>query len=314
MSVSLMVGLSGGLDSTVLLHLLHRMQQRVPQEFSLSAIHVHHGLQPAADDFVEQCERLCRLLAVPLLIARVSIDAEEMSALGVEAAARRHRYQAIAERMPENGALALAHHRDDLLETVLLQWIRGAGLEGLTGMTTLMRTEIAGREITIWRPMLDQGRDSLLAYAQASGLTWIEDPSNADPDVARNRIRRDVMPVLRSLRAGADLAMARSVAHLQSARQLLDAFTAQALSSCRLAGGALDLAGLLAQEDAMALRVLRAWIKESGAPMPPSRRIEEFLRQLRQAREPFARMDLVDPVSGEKWHVLRDRAELRIGR
>ena len=223
MSVSLMVGLSGGLDSTVLLHLLHRMQQRVPQQFSLSAIHVHHGLQPAADDFALQCEALCRSLAVPLLIARVSIDAEEISSLGVEASARRHRYQAIAERMPENGALVLAHHRDDLLETVLLQWIRGAGLEGLTAMTTLMRSEMAGREITIWRPMLESGRDVLLRYATANGLTWTEDPSNADPDLARNRIRRDVMPVLRSLRSGADVAMARSVAHLQSARRLLEA-------------------------------------------------------------------------------------------
>jgi tRNA(Ile)-lysidine synthase len=314
MSLSLVVGLSGGLDSTVLLHLLHRMQRKAPQEFSLSAMHVHHGLQPAADDFVAACERLCKSLALPLLVARVAVDPQEIADLGLEAAARRHRYQAIAERMPPSSALVLAHHRDDLLETVLLQWIRGAGLEGLTGMAALSQMDVADRSITIWRPMLDCGREALLAYAQAHQLSWIEDPSNADPDLARNRIRRDVMPVLRGLRTGADVAMARSIAHLQSARGLLESFTARELDRCRLPHGGISVKGLLAQDDAMALRMLRAWIRESGAPTPPARRIEEFLRQLRQAREPFARMDLDDPATGETWHVARDKAELRIGR
>ena len=99
MPLLLTVGLSGGLDSTVLLHLMARMQQKLPQLFQLRAIHVHHGLQPAADDFVQQCEQSCSSLHVPLTIARVSIPAHEVSSLGVEAAARRHRYQAFAQHL-----------------------------------------------------------------------------------------------------------------------------------------------------------------------------------------------------------------------
>lgn len=314
MSPSLVVGLSGGLDSTVLLHVMHRLHQRDPHAFSLSAIHVHHGLQPAADAFVHQCEQLARSLAVPLLVARVTIDAHEIATLGMEAAARRHRYHAIAERMPADGTLVLAHHRDDLLETVLLQWIRGAGLEGLSGMTERSSMHVHGRELTVWRPMLNWARSSLTAYAQAHGLSWVEDPSNADTSLARNRIRHDVMPVLRSLRAGADAAMARSVAHLQSARALLETVTDEALKDCRVQDQALAIDALLAHDDAMALRILRAWIKAAGAPTAPSRRLEELLRQLREAREPFARMDLGDPATGQRWHVQRDKAVLKIGR
>ena len=314
MSLSLVVGLSGGLDSTVLLHLMHRLQQKLPQLFSLSAIHVHHGLQPVADDFVRQCESLCASLAVPLKVVRVAIARSEIDALGVEGAARRHRYRAFAEHLPNSAVLALAHQRDDLLETSLLQWIRGAGLEGLSAMTRLSVMDTEGRRLVRWRPLLDYSRQSLLAYARAEGLTWIEDPSNAELDLARNRIRHEVMPVLRSLREGADSAMARSIAHLQTARDLLELVTEQALEQSRLPEGQLNLDVLFIQDDALAARIVRGWLKQHGAPTPPTRRLAEFLRQLRTAREPSARMDLTDPATGMVWQVIRERNFLRIGR
>lgn len=314
MSLQIVVGLSGGLDSTVLLHVMHRMQQKRPDLFSLSAIHVHHGLQPAADDFVRQCEELCHALGVMLRVVKVSIPPSDISALGVEAAARRYRYQAFADHLPEHAVLALAHHRDDLVETALLQWIRGAGLEGLSAMTRLSPMQLGGRRVVRWRPLLDQGRAELLAYAQAEGLRWIEDPSNTDTDLARNRIRHEVMPVLRSLRQGADTAMARSIAHLQTARDLLELVTEQALEESRLPEGRLNLDVLFAQDEALAARIVRGWLKQQGVPTPPTRRLSEFLRQLRSAREPFAQMDIADPVTGQTWQVIRERRFLRIGR
>ena len=314
MALSLTVGLSGGLDSTVLLHLMQRLQQKLPHLFSLSAVHVHHGLQPAADQFVWQSEKLCRDLGVPLTVLRIRIPESDVATLGVEAAARRYRYQAITGHLSDHEVLALAHHRDDLLETALLQWIRGAGLEGLSAMTRLSRMQTDDKKIMRWRPLLDQSRASLLNYATAEGLTWVEDPSNADLDLARNRIRHDVMPVLRSLREGADSAMARSIAHLQTARDLLEMVTEQALEESRLPEGRLNLEVLFVQDEALAARIVRGWLKQHGAPTPPTKRLAEFLRQLRAAREPFAQMDLTDPASGETWRVLRERGFLKIAR
>lgn len=314
MSLSLVVGLSGGLDSTVLLHLMHRMQQKLPQLFTLSAIHVHHGLQPAADQFVRQCEVFCHSLQVPLTVARLDIPQHEIASLGIEAAARRHRYQAFAEYLPDNGVVVLAHHRDDLLETALLQWIRGAGIEGLSAMTRLSPMDLGTRKIIRWRPLLDQGRQSLLDYARAEHLDWIEDPTNTDTDLARNRIRHEVMPVLRSLRQGADTAMARSIAHLQTARDLLELVTDQALQGALMPDGRLNLEAVFAQDHALAARIVRGWLRQQGAPTPPAKRLAEFLRQLRNAREPFAQMDLADPTTAQTWRVVREKSFLRIGR
>jgi len=314
MTMPLVVGLSGGLDSTVLLHLLCQMQAKLPQLFSLSAIHVHHGLQSAADDFEEHCQALCRQHDVPLKSVRVAIPQDLIAQLGLEAAARRYRYQAFADHLPATAVLALAHHRDDLIETALLQWIRGAGLEGLSAMSRLSVMDLGTRSITRWRPLLDQSRSSLHAYALRENLSWIEDPSNADLDLARNRIRHEVMPVLRSLREGADSAMARSIGHLQTARDLLELVTEQALQECILGDGRLSLVALMEHDQALAARVIRGWLRGQGAPTPPARRLGEFLRQIVTSKEPKAQMDLTDPSSGELWQVVCNRDFLQIQR
>jgi tRNA(Ile)-lysidine synthase len=327
MPVTLVVGLSGGLDSTVLLHLLSRVHEKLKPIFNLQAVHVHHGLQPAADQFVSQCQSFCKSLNVGLQVVRVAIPNQAIADLGTEAAARQYRYQALAQCMPEQSVLVLAHHRDDLLETALLQWIRGAGIEGLSAMKRFSPMTIsfnaadqssdqtpAQKTIVRWRPLLDYGRAELLHYASHEGLAWIEDPTNEETDLARNRIRHQVMPVLRSLRSGADTAMARSIAHLQTARDLLDLVTQQALQACQGPSGQLALGPLLSEDQALSARVLRAWLAGQGAPTPPTRRLTEFLRQLRQAKEPFGQMDLTDPLTGKVWRVCRAKDWLQIAR
>ncbi len=159
----------------------------------------------------------------------------------------------------------------------------------------------------------DEG-DLVHNIASRENLGWIEDPTNSDTDIARNRIRLEVMPVLRSLRQGADSAMARSIVHLQTARDLLELVTEQALEESRMPEGRLNLDVLFAQDEALAARIIRGWLKQHGAPTPPTKRLAEFLRQLRVAREPFAQMDLADPASGQAWQVIRERGFLRIGR
>lgn len=317
MPQSLVVGLSGGLDSTVLLHLLAQIQKSNPQDITLSAVHVHHGLQPAADDFAKHCQALCKELKIPLQVLRIAIPAQEISNLGVEAAARKYRYAAMAQHLPDNAVLVLAHHRDDLLETALLQWVRGAGLEGLSAMNAFSDMTVAGKTFSRLRPLLNESRESLLAYAQRNALAWVEDPSNASTEFARNRIRQEVMPVLKSLREGADVAMARTIGHLQTARDLLDSMTEQALRSCvgeHEGASALQLSKLATLGQPMVARVVRAWLKAQGAPTPPARRLEEFLRQIQEAREPFAEMDLADPATGQRWTVFRSRDWLGLRR
>ena len=179
-SARIAVGLSGGVDSVVLLHKL----RDVP---GVSAIHVHHGLSAHADAWAAFCRRLCRRLGVPLTVRKVKVVERGE---GLEAAARAARYQ-IFKKIPV-GVLALAHNLDDQAETVLMNLLRGTGLRGASGMAPESRFD--GK--TLLRPLLDTSRSEIEAYARHHKLQWIEDESNADESLTRNFIRRRVGPLL----------------------------------------------------------------------------------------------------------------------
>jgi len=304
--LQLAIGFSGGLDSTVLLHVACKLADELEASEPV-AIHIHHGLQDAAEGWAHHCERFATGLGARFQLERVHI--ERRGGQSLEAVAHEVRMQVFAAI--DADAVLLGHHRDDQVETVLFNALRGTGLAGLSGIPPV-RALPGGRPLL--RPFLGLPRSHLREYAMRHALTWVEDPSNADLDLARNRIRHDVMPVLRSLREGADSAMARSIAHLQTARDLLEMVTEQALEESRLPEGRLNLEVLFVQDEALAARIVRGWLKQHGAPTPPTKRLAEFLRQLRAAREPFAQMDLTDPASGETWRVLRERGFLKIAR
>ena len=173
------VGLSGGVDSVVLLHQL--------KDRPVSAIHVHHGLSPNADAWAGFCRALCRRWGVPLTVKRVSV---RRAGRGLEAAARDARYAAFKEIDAE--VIALAHNLDDQAETVLMNLLRGAGGRGASGMAERSRL---GAKI-LWRPLLGTSRTSIEKYAREKKLNWIEDESNADEALTRNFIRRAVGPLL----------------------------------------------------------------------------------------------------------------------
>jgi len=180
-TASLAVGLSGGVDSVVLLH-------RIRQDFPfVTAIHVHHGLSPNADAWAQFCSKLCRRWSVPLAVHRVSV---RKSGKGLEAAAREARYGAFLKAPAK--AIALAHNLDDQAETVLMNLLRGAGTRGASGMAPQSRR--GGK--TFLRPLLGVPRKSILAYARKHKLDWIEDESNADEALTRNFIRRKIGPLL----------------------------------------------------------------------------------------------------------------------
>jgi tRNA(Ile)-lysidine synthase len=191
------VGLSGGVDSVVLLHLLKR-------NYAVRALHVHHGLSPNADAWAQFCRRLCRQLQVPLTIRKVKV---KKSGQGLEAAAREARYRAFMKDKAE--VIALAHNLDDQAETVLMNLLRGAGLRGASGMPE--RAHRDGK--LLLRPLLDVSRESIVAYARQHKLEWVEDESNLDESLTRNFVRRRLGPLIATRFPGWKNALARAARH-----------------------------------------------------------------------------------------------------
>ncbi|MHC8340724.1 tRNA lysidine(34) synthetase TilS [Pseudomonas sp. HLT2-19-2] len=207
------IAFSGGLDSTVLLHLLAHLAKTESLP-ALNAIHVHHGLQAAADAWPDHCQSVCDALHVPLQVVRVQVQ----PGASLERAARDARYAAFIEATQANEVLMTAQHRDDQAETLLFRMLRGAGVRGLSGMP---RQRPLGKG-QLLRPLLDVTRAELEAYAAEHRLNWIEDPSNQNRQFSRNYLRHQVFPVLTERWPQALATMARSVAHLSEAQGLLD--------------------------------------------------------------------------------------------
>jgi tRNA(Ile)-lysidine synthase len=206
------IAFSGGLDSTVLLHLLAELGRRehLPP---LYAIHVHHGLQAVADAWPLHCQRICEGLDVPLQVIGVQVKAEA----SLEQAARDARYAAFTQCMATGDVLLTGQHRDDQAETLLLRLLRGAGVRGMAAMP-VDRVLGKGR---LLRPLLGIPRKELQAYACEHQLLWIEDPSNADSGLDRNYLRHQVLPALNARWPQAQATMARAAEHLNEAQQLL---------------------------------------------------------------------------------------------
>ncbi|MGG6461691.1 tRNA lysidine(34) synthetase TilS [Solilutibacter silvestris] len=271
-AASVVVGLSGGLDSTVL---LHRLRDIAPR---LRAIHVHHGLHPDADAWAEHCAAMCAAFDVPLHIIRVEVDRD--SGLGPEGAARAARHAAFAAELQDGEVLALAHHRDDQAETFLLRALRASGTNGLSAMRPWRRYEHGW----LWRPLLDTSRADILAYANAHGLAWIEDPSNANATYDRNFLRNEVLPLLRQRWPQASTSFARS-ATLAAETTERDADGVRiALLACHRDDGDLDATALQRLPSSLRADVLRHWVTEAGLPPLPASGIDAIERQLLPAR------------------------------
>ncbi|QCG64431.1 tRNA lysidine(34) synthetase TilS [Pseudomonas veronii] len=252
------IAFSGGLDSTVLLHLLAHLAktEKLP---TLGAVHVHHGLQAAADAWPAHCQSVCDALGVPLRVMRVQVRA----GASLERAARDARYQAFSEVVGAGEVLLIGQHRDDQAETLLFRLLRGAGVQGLAAMP--MQRALAGGHLL--RPLLRSSRAQLQAYAEEHQLTWIEDPSNADPRFSRNYLRHRVFPRLTERWPQAVANLARAAEHLSEAQGLLDELAHIDLQAAEqpspfpwLPLPSLALAPLCELSDARQRNALRHWL------------------------------------------------------
>ncbi len=183
-----LIGLSGGLDSVVLLHSMAQLRDQSNPDMRLRAVHVNHQLHPAASSWAQHCEAFCKGLGIEFITSEVSIPDKS----GIENAAREARYRAFEDSLFEGEELLLAHHRDDQMETLLLRLTRGAGSRGLSGIP---RSRALGRG-RLLRPLLEIDRDELRRYAEAVELDWVEDASNGDERFDRNYCRHSLLPLI----------------------------------------------------------------------------------------------------------------------
>jgi tRNA(Ile)-lysidine synthase len=214
----LLVGYSGGVDSTLLLYLLASVSDE--QGWQIECAHVHHGLSPNADAWADACAAQCSALALPFSLLKVSIPANP--SCGIECAARDARYATLHAHASEGAfdLLLTGHHADDQAETLLHNMVRGAGLLGLAGMPA--RRPGDALRVASARPLLAVSRNVLETCARERGLSWIEDESNSDTRFARNYLRREVMPRLSARWPRTAETMAGLARRLAEAQSLLD--------------------------------------------------------------------------------------------
>lgn len=276
-SVNLAVAFSGGCDSTVLLSALAKL--KCPLLGRITAIHVHHNLSANANAWAEHCQKVAQKLKVDFVLRKVVVN---KSGDGVEAAARKARYRALEDSARRAGcqAIVTAHHQDDQLETFMIQWIRGAGVEGLIGMPPIRQTG----SIAIVRPLLRFSRKELENYAKTRKFEWVNDESNLDTAYLRNAIRLKVLPVIDEQRKGWRDAAARSIEILSEADEILRDVAQEDLKRVlNSVGHFIELDAFLSLSSARQSRVLRLWMAENGFEVLPCSRLRELLRQIKES-------------------------------
>lgn len=274
-TLPLAVGLSGGADSTAL---LLACAARWPGQ--VQAVHIHHGLQAAADGFAQHCTQLCQRLQVPLTVQHV--DARPASGQSPEEAARTARYKAFEAVVRAQQAqaaiksiasIALAQHADDQVETILLALSRGAGIAGLAAMPAHWQRS----GIDWYRPLLGVPGAEIRVWLRMHGENWVEDPTNIDQRYTRNRIRARLLPELEAAFPAFRSTFARSAAHAGQAKELLLEVAEQDLARIGTPPQIRALQGLsLARQT----NVLRHWLHSAHQTTPAAAQLTELLHQI----------------------------------
>lgn len=273
---SILLAYSGGLDSSVLLHLLVAVRQR--SGLPIRAAYIHHGLNPLADSWAEHCCQQCERWQVPFASLPVKVEAQNG---GIEAAARTARYQALQAHLQEGEALLTAQHLDDQSETFLLALKRGSGPAGLSAMAA---QSMLGHHRLV-RPLLGISRLQLEAYAQRHQLGWIEDDSNQDERFDRNFLRRQILPRLTQRWPHFPSAVARSAQLCAEQEQLLDELLEESLQALCQPDGALSIDGLAPLSPVRRSALLRRWLAQQGATMPAREQLQRLWDEVATSRQ-----------------------------
>ncbi len=266
------IAYSGGVDSHVLLHLCASIAEL---KNKITAVYVHHGLQAEADFWAAHCQKSAEQLGVDFLLRQV--NAQPLPGQSPEEAARNARYTALKPLIGHNDVLLLAQHRDDQLETVLLQLFRGSGLRGLSGMPEIT----AFGQGMMLRPLLNVAKQALDAYARAHALNWVEDPSNQRSDYDRNFLRNEIVPLLKQRWPALDKTVARSARHSANA-QVLVSEMAEGLFSAVFnpADDTLSIHRLRLLDPLKQALVIRQWFQAMALKMPAQAVVERIFLEV----------------------------------
>ncbi len=270
------IALSGGVDSVVLLHLLAILSKHL--NFSLSAIHVDHGISSNAAHWRQFCHNLCLSFDLPIITK--SLNLKKTPGVSLEALARDERYQIFNQLQADY--IALAQHLDDQAETLLLQLFRGAGIRGLSAMP-IIRKQSSDMAPQVLRPLLQVSRREIEQYAEQNQLSWIHDESNDSTDFNRNFLRHKVLPLLKEKYPNYAKTLLRTSKHLSEASLLLDEL-AEIDRQQYLVSGKLQMKAMHELSIARAKNLLRFTLVQSGIRPPSTAKLDDILQQLRSTR------------------------------
>lgn len=264
---TVVVGVSGGADSMALLHVLHTWHE---DGLRVIAVHIHHGLRGEEADRDEQLVcAYCAECGIDCVVERADVLAlaKEWN-VGTEEAGRRVRYDTFARvcRKMNADVIATAHHADDVAETVLMHILRGSGVGGLCG--------IPAKRGQIVRPLLDCTRAEIEAYCAENGIPFIVDSTNADPSYTRNRVRHQLLPLMRELNPSVESALLRLRASASQDECFFTALAEQALDGARLADGSVDRALFLQQPPSVRVRMWKLLLAQCGCGSYSERHID----------------------------------------
>ncbi|OED41823.1 tRNA lysidine(34) synthetase TilS [Endozoicomonas sp. (ex Bugula neritina AB1)] len=279
------VAFSGGVDSTVVLHMLVALRQQGILD-TVEALHIHHGLSECADQWAAFCEHVCALWNVPLTLARITVP--EDTGEGIEQAARMIRYRIFEQQVMGGGCLVMGHHLDDQAETVLLRLFRGTGLEGLSGIP---QSRVLG-EGQILRPLLDTRRHAIEQYARDHRLDWIEDDSNNNERFSRNFLRQRIIPELEQRWPGAARRIASLTTEISAVKQVMHDRVAEAMEQChRHEKGwwadytLLNIQSFRLLNSELQKQVFRFWLKSHTGSVLGREQLDKVFNELIDARQ-----------------------------
>lgn len=267
------IGYSGGLDSTALLHCLTLEPSLVEK---IQAIHIHHGLSSYADEWEAHCKIFCDGLNIPFHVHHLQLQQKN----NLEETARLARHEVFQSLISTDDCLLLAHHRDDQAETLLLNLLRGAGIDGLAAMKS---TQEIG-SIQVYRPLLSRSREQILSYAQQHRLTWVEDESNQNECFSRNFLRHRVIPLLQEVWPAASQNIARAAQHCHEAKINLDGLAQLDYPELKQLSNTLLIDALQGLSHERMSNVLRVWLKHNVNFMPSASTLNRVMHEVIASR------------------------------
>lgn len=270
---TLAVGLSGGIDSVVLLHILKSLQEH--KDFKLQTLHVNHGISPKANTWEKFCQKQCNLIGVELSIHRTTITKNGGESLENNARIARYNYFLNSN----SKVIVLAHHKKDQVETVLSQILRGNDVHNIASM----KIQSQKQDKIIWRPLLDISKDMITKYATEFNLSYITDESNSDTAYLRNFIRLRVLPLLLEFDKDVEGKILKLPNHLQDILAIVDEVTADDLELL-LNNNSINLDKFKELSLKRQSQVITYYIKLQNLALPTTKQINEFIRQALESK------------------------------